>query len=486
MIKKISALILMVGFVSISLNGQGLKDRIKNKISSSGSGSDDFADKEWESLGDIALRWEDGMYTHRKETGGMWEPGGKQEVKFIKEDGIIKKVIIADKEYGISRMMGSEFVRFYHYKNDLLYMTETTIIQYRMANRTSMQIEECYGDKVSIGKAKKEIVAFREYTDVAVEADREAIANEEKANRAKYGLEDKEVASIEMVFPEGKPTKVRSGVDYKFGLEITLADGTVMKTHNIGGEAYMEDFVASDYKGAVWGPGSEYTTGSYGGHMHNTSGSFRPKAAAEGKDVFTVTIAPKYKGAGKTTVSFPIEYPNGQKYSCNGESGYDTPGSRGVAGGRAGHGCPLVIEVKIVKHSETGADLYLCKITDGFTQSVSYLKFNKSDGSLHVDAYGGTGGTGAEGDPKKEGEYGQPGQGGTGGNGGNGGEIVLILDPAASGLDFTYEVRAGYGGSGGSGGFCWSCPYGSRGKGGSAGSAGSAGSFKKETKKVTF
>ncbi len=490
--RKATILLMLIGLTSMSASAQGWKDKI-----GLGGGDANSGEPETRSMTEIAKLWEDQKLTRYMPYGGgngMLQASGSAFVKFVKDANgeVIKfrsgtydtETSLNDYEpysYG-----GSDFVDCYFQNHmNVIYMTESSIVSYSLDGDYRVKvINFVLGKK---GKTKgwlEEIQAYRDYRDNKLESDRDAIAQEEIDNRAKYTLEGKQVTNIEFVFPNGKPEKVIVGEEYKFGFEITLADGSKMKTKNIGGEAYIEDFLAEESHGFVSGPGEDYMTGMYGAHS-SPIGYFKVYTGSNNSDLYQLKISSKFGGDATTTLEIPIAYNLKETYSCVGEDGYPGFGTTGAGGGRAGHGCPLTVEVKLVKHTETGEDLYSCKITDGFTGAVSYVKVRKG-GSLHVEAFGGYGGNGGNGVDKRTGEYGEPGKGGKGGKGGNGGNILLIVDPSATGLEFTYDNGGGSGGSGGEHGWCISCPYGSHGQVGDSGEGGPSGTYNKEVKKVSF
>lgn len=470
---------------------QKLKDKFKNKISGI-SGSQDSVAFDDRSMTEIAKGWETGEYKMWDKYTGMnaWDPEvGKTYLHFDRNDAgdVVsirhgEEIIYATFEpyaYG-----GSDFIGcYFESAMNIIHLTDESVICYSLDKdyRVS-ELNWCAGKKVKYKSAMKMVQALRDYRENTVEGDREAIAQEEKEHREKYSLENKNVVAIKAVFPDGKPIAIKDGSSYVIGFEITLEDGTVWKTSNIGGEAYVEDLEISTEKNCwVSGVGNDYSTGMYGGNP-KTRASITGSVSDLTRDIATIVVKPKYSGSAELKLEFNVAYKQKELYMCTGQDGY--PGyNNSSQGGRAGHGCPVEVEITTTKHSETGAFLFIARITDDFTGKTEILKFTSA---LHVNVEGGMGGTGAPGNDSQDDDLAVPTDGGMGGTGGNGGDIELILDPSATDLQFTYNVDAGSGGDGGDGGHCWSCPAGRNGARGPKGTAGTSGSFNKTVRSVSI
>ncbi len=487
-------ILLTVLLVFAAINGaeaQKLKDRINNKLSQLKGDDQDTVAMDDRSMTEIAKGWETGEYKRYSKYTGMntWDPetdkiylhfdrNEQGEVTAIRHGEEVIYATFEPYTYG-----GSDFVGCY-FENalNIIHLTDESVICYHLDSEYRVAgLKWCAGKKVKYKPTIGMIQALRDHREKTVEGDREAIAQEEIEHRAKYTLEGKNVASIEAVFPDGKPGHLVDGSSVDIGFKITLDDGTVMKTSNIGGHAYVEDLVEEGENCYISGVGSDYSPATYGANP-KTKAVLRGNVHNFSKDKATVTIKPKYGGSAVLTLDFTVLFKDNEIYSCEGEDGY--PGYAGGApGGRAGHGCPVDVEIKLIKHTVTGDPLYIARIKDNFTGKVTKIKFNSG---LQVNVRGGMGGTGANGSDKQSGEYGVPGKGGTGGTGGNGGDINLVLDPSAKNVDFTYKNGAGSGGNGGRGGTCWSCPNGDDGPQGDRGASGSSGSFDKTIRSVNL
>lgn len=443
---------------------------------------------------EIARLWNDKQYITwypYSSAYGMMQMGTSQVIKFIKNsEGDVTEIRVGNESvydtFKPDFRSGTDFVTAYSVNAmSVLYLSEKGIVSYTIEDGyTVKSINWVASKRNSIRGAIKEVQAYLDYGKRKVEADRQARIQARKEHRAKYSLEGKEVVAIEMIFPNGEPKEITlDGVE--IGFEATLKDGSKIKTKNCGGEGYIEDFVLDFHNGKSIGIGSGYTPMGYGDYYVSKSMVAGAFTDVSGRDIFSVTVKSRYGGDASVSKEIALVYPTSMNVYHNGETGYTYPGNGKANGGVAGHGSPLTVWVKKVKHTETGEDLYMIKIQDGFTSAVQYIKLSGA-ASLYVEANGGAGGDGSPGKSKWSSDSGKPESGGNGGQGGNGGDIHLILDPSAKSFTFTYSNKAGAAGGAGRGGNCNSCPYGSEGDRGSKGSPGSAGTFKQDVKAVTF
>jgi len=484
---KIFLGLVMLALTLTSLNGtsQTLKEKVAQKLEEQRKKSEEKKNPKdgpasIESIKEIATRWEEQCSkTNYKPPSfdGKLERRGITQANFIKdsagnviaihlggdrlENGDIKKPkIYLPYDYEASNFTEAYFKDAMH----IIYLTDKSIVEYSVDSKYQVKwINKVIGDKGKSVKAwRKEIQAYRDYRDVRIAADREALKQAEIAHRTKYGLEGKTVTDIKIVHMGSIPKAAEVGSSIKFGLEVTLADGTKDKTQNVGGNLYIEDF-KSDYP-HFSGIGSEYYVGKWGGHCHcyNAEASFKGDAKPSENDLTNISIESKYGGSGKATLNLPIVYERTSEF----------PGSGFIS-----------VYVKKIKHSETGETLFQCKINDRYVRL-------REGGSLVVNANGSMGMPGREGccdkypDDVKE----RPGPGGNGGNGTNGGTITVIKDPNVKGSSFKFTgyVNGGLAGPAGQGGRCYNCLYDQHGKNGQPGIAGKDGSISERTGKAPF
>jgi hypothetical protein len=442
---------------------------------------------------ELAALWIDKMYFswYPETANGMMKMGTSQVVKFIKKGDYVSEIWVGNEgvedKYPLSGVSGSYFCdryAFNHMHN--LYLTEKAIVCYTIntSDYTVNSIDWCARSRKSYKATIKEIQAYLDYAKLKTQADRTARENARAEHRKKYTLEGKDVVSIEIIFPNGAPSVMTlDGVE--LGFEATLADGSKIKTANLGGQGYVEDYEFEFHNGTISGARKDYSPGMYGEYYVPETTIHGAYTDIMDRDIFKMTVRSQYGGSAVAELIVPLRYPYNFEHFSSGEDGYTYPGLGNAAGGAAGHGSPLTISVKTVKHTETNEDIYLVKIVDGFTGAAKYIKLSQG-GSLEVNVNGGRGGDGQRGTSRGSDDSGKPGTGGNGGRGGNGGDIVLIKDPGAKDFSLVYNNKAGQGGGAGAGGNCFSCPYGSTGDRGKAGIAGDSGSFTESVKKVTF
>lgn len=395
--------ILSLLFISATVaNGQFLKN-VKDKVSGGGTSTT----TEFKSLGEIANQWADGSYSKRRQNNGMWEPMGKKEIKFIKdENGDVVKIDIDGEKYGINRSTGAPFVKSFG-GNHMLYLTETTIIMYYKAS-SGIYPSECYGAKKGIGASKKEIIAFRDFADAKIEEQKAQYSKEQgelaekKAaeRKAKYGLEGKDVAKIEII-NLSVPEKFGHYTGFSFDLKATLKDGTEITTEN--GTGYMSDYEIS----------YDESTYNYG----------KLEKGFLDDDQITITAKCKSNPSLTTSETVVMKYNQDITNKWNG-----TSWSRG----RGENAYNFKIEVKATKHKVTNADLLMIRITNVSTGELTDEYKIAADQTVHFFCSGGNGGT----------------DDGRGNDGGNGGNLTVIKDPNVKYFNLDYKNYAGRGGKG--------------------------------------
>lgn len=212
------------------------------------------------------------------------------------------------------------------------------------------------------------------------------------------------------------------------GFEVVLADGTVLKTKNLGGKTPYADF-------EVKASGGQYSGGDL-------------KVANDSRDIpgdkILIEACSKFddkKIWGKLT--HPINYYSEINYQYQGSSG--TSG-RGMTVGYSENGQDgkdgRSVRVSAEKLTVNGSVISHIKITDATTgQLLSEAKLHK-DAKITINVSGGNGGSGVEGRSCYS------GNGGSGGNGGNGGDVYLS-GTAASQIQLSVLNDGGKGGSGG-------------------------------------
>ncbi len=449
---------------------------------------------------EVAKGWEDGKKStwkpYSSSERGMLEPFGKYtEFKFIKDaNGNVTEILQDGKKYTTYSYRGSDFKDAYSISHmKVLYLSPTRIINYSV-NPTTYRVDGIngiYGTKTSIKDAIKEVQAYLDYRGEKVDADREAIAEEQRQHRAKYTLEGKKVVKITVEFPQGKPKQFVDRQKFEVGFVIELSSGETVKTMNLGGNAYMEDLEVventlvsgSTILGGVGGIGSKYMTNEFGAYNREYKGAyFTPNISRDinSDNQLRLKVKSKFDGVGEAVIEGPVYYGNSHGESFSGRSGDDgVTGKPGTDAGAGGTGPDVLVELKQVTHPKTGQKVHLYKINSTYYPIAA-------GGSMSVSSRGGAGGHGGNGDDVHDSATIAAGDGGLGGPGGDGGTITLMVDPSVSTPhNFQYDVRGGNGGHGGYAGTCWDNP-GLNGDGGKGGNAGHSGSFKEKKGKVSF
>lgn len=370
-------------------------------------GGENSSEKEFKSISELANQWEDGAYFKRVEYSGMLQPQGKEDIKFIKKDGEVEKIDIDGTVYEKGKASNTDVVMSYFKGQWMLYLTESSIIQYNMSG-SNIYVKAIWGSKVGVGKGQKEIAAYRQWAESEInkqksehaDAEKERREKEAKERKAKYGLHDKSVKAIEIVNLK-IPEKFGHFTNFEFDMKAILNDGSVISTteNNTG---YMSDYKVT-YKNCTFD-----NRGLIGGSFIKDDKIIIEVALANDENI-------------KTTKEVVLKYNQPITFTYNGMSW-----SRG-AGESAGD---YRIEVKQNKHAVTGKDVLRIKI---FTMSGSdaLSEFSMAtDQTLNFNCNGGNGGV----DDNR------------GNDGGNGGNILLIKDPSVKTFNLNYRNNGGKGG----------------------------------------
>lgn len=411
--RKTIFMITMMLATATAGNAQGVLDKVKNKVNQEGSETT-AQSGEMTSLDVVAATWQDGQYMRRRETGGMWKPYGKQEVKFhLDADGLVSGIEIRGDKFEAVKIDGASFVSEYTYRGSRLYVLPTSIVMYRHASGGVFP-EEVYGEKVSISKIKKEIEDFMlaagEIQGAQVqESTKNSIEAAEKAEAErfeKYSLEGKDVAKIEIINLR-VPEKFGHFRGITFDLKATLKDGTVISTEKWN-EGYRSDYTIA------------YDAANY--KQRDLDGEILQSGFVD-DDEITVTVTCKHHPSLKVSKTVQLKY--------NEDVSFNYRNGASMSMGNGGNAMNYRIEVKQVKHAKTGADLVKVRITN-ITEGETVSEFKMGiDQTLHFSCNGGKGGD--DGRDFREGI----------GNGGNGGDITLIKDSNVKYFNLDYSNKGG-------------------------------------------
>jgi len=271
-----------------------------------------------------------------------------------------------------------------------------------------------------------------------------AIAAKEAEENSLKGKSIKSI-SLKLVDP---PSEVGMFSVLSIGMEVTLTNGTVLKTKNLGGKTPYTDFETSF-------SGGDFTGGDF-------------KVANDSREIpydkIDIQVWSKFDSKVKGNFSYPLNYRSDVFLHYNGRGGAHGRGSTSGVSPNGGHGKDArSINLVASALSINGEKIIQVTATDASTgELLSETKINPKN-IFTVNVSGGNGGNGCEG------RHEHSGDGGNGGDGGNAGDVYLSGD-GASLLQITVLNDGGNAGSGGS---PKTSNYNTRGSNGSRGSKGS-------------
>ena len=439
---------------------------------------------------ELVSKWKDGDYqwwqpyphgSMRPKSRRMIPGTGTFSLKVEYDgDNKAKKIKIDNSTYIQLIVRGGNYVMGYEQNtNYCVYVKEDMLIVYALDYMKSSKAQEMPVEKIQfvIGndlrkQMKKvrmldlmnEVTAYREKAFQQIDQNKFDALTAERQHKEKYTLKDKEIEKIEFVFPDGKPKSMSTGNSIDVGYQITLKDGDVFRTNNIGGEAFIDEFETRC------------------DNCHSVASGFTGLGADIGeRDVATFYAKSKYGNSAEIEISLPINYDGEVSIHRNGSSGrngdvYTHDATNGSSGGS------ITCYVTTTKHSETGELLYVVSQDEGSREGT---KLNRDAGGIVLFAEGGDGGHGSKGDGVDAEDYTYAENGGNGGDGGDGGLIKVYIDPSAKECPIRYSVAGGRGGRGGFGGDCFNC-HERDGKNGASGTNGTTGTYIRKIQKVVI
>lgn len=254
---------------------------------------------------------------------------------------------------------------------------------------------------------------------------KEARAEEARVIAAKNSLEGKNIKSI-LIKLVDEPSEFGLLSVFQVGFEVTLTDGNVLKTKNLGGLTPYTDF---DYRATS----GEFTGGDF--KVHGNADKIE-------EDKMTLSVWSKFDPSVKGQFETTLNYKNDLFYNFQGQWGNH---GRRVVGysdygtsGSAGHSISVTANRRQA-NDETVIDISIYDLQT----SRSYQCTLHPDHTLHIDVSGGNGGNGLNGDRTTS------GNGANGGDGGDGGTIS-VSGTASQILKIDAKTSGGAGGKGGS------------------------------------
>jgi len=317
------------------------------------------------------------------------------------------------------------------------------------------------GDLESVNKSvvTYAVATFKNQTGARANV-KEAKAELAAAERKINSIENKEVSKIEIQLVS-KPSKVAHFSEaIKYGVVVTLKNGTLLKTPNLGGKIPWDDFILS-HEG-----------------VSNTIDEVRvdENAANIPNDLIRLKIASKYHGSLKASKSINTTNDLSIQVNQNGFWGWERHKYmtvfQGVDGQHAGRGDNLIVKVKTVSHKQSGVKINKIEIYNTTDDKLVAQYKLLTTTELIINAKGGQGDNGKKGRKSEN-------IGGNGGSGGAGGNVTVIKDPSTTKFNITINNNGGKGGNGGA-------PYYSSGNKGNIGVSGDDGNISNQVKNITL
>lgn len=324
------------------------------------------------------------------------------KVEVVKEGGEYKYIQLGQWKFVAEKNPDSDKIANFKGSPGALYISETKIVTYygRSGDEGGIAIKRFYGTKEPAKKIEAEIVAYNKYTkelinaDVAVaDAERARIAAEKAAARkAKYGLHDKDVKSIEVIAQA--PAKFGYFIPFSYEVVATLTNGTKISTAN--GEGFLDDYIITK-------PKTSYEGALESGFLNS--------------DELTITAKLKKNPSISHTAKVSVPYNSDIRFEYYGKGWYHKRGDNGY---------DVTVTIKQERHSVTGEPVLRVRIESN-ADYASLVEFSISpDKAIIIDCSGGAGGN-------EEGHF----------NGGNGGNVRVIKDPSVESFYIDYDISGG-------------------------------------------
>ena len=228
-----------------------------------------------------------------------------------------------------------------------------------------------------------------------------------EAHKAKYSIKGKEITKIEIQTTHD--AKIGQGSAFDYGVVATLKDGSTIKTKNLGGEGYIEDYditVEGNLESNLSGQFISYKPNSHKGDYVLVSAKSKHHPTLSKADKKVILTYDK-----SVILDFTSVY-----IKRDGEPGPN-----------------LRIDVKVVNHTETKEEILEYRIYDEKGEMTHKIRLKK-DVLLKVIS------NGAKSQNRREVTN-------QCGNGGDGGNITLNVDPKV-GTDYNFDY-SNIGGAGG-------------------------------------
>ncbi|MGV6861836.1 MAG: hypothetical protein ACWA41_08685 [Putridiphycobacter sp.] len=239
-------------------------------------------------------------------------------------------------------------------------------------------------------------------------------------------LKGKSVKSIQVKFVD-TPKEIGMLSVVQIGFIVTLADGKILKTKNLGGKTPYTDFKV------------EAKSGDYSGGDFKVSNDCNTII----DDKIYLTVYSKYQTNIKGEFSYPLNYKSNIYYQYQGGGGAFGRGSTVGYSEHGGNGKDgRDIQIATERLTINGNPVIQYTIYDNYGQVLALAKVHE-DYKITINLNGGNGGNGADG------RHCHSGNGGNGGDGGNGGSATLS-GSAKNHHNIIITTQGGRAGTGGS------------------------------------
>ncbi len=415
-------IILLALFTGIqSAQGQTLKERIKAKadaleakMNNIATGSNNARIPVFSTdMGqdEIAKSWKDGSYKYYLDRSAGWKTEESLDLKFVANaDGVIDKIMVGDEPYNLQdKSMGFGTQYYGEWNHYFLVMDTATIVLYMRMSDDYYYVKHCINNHIgSNNTVADDLIAYvKDASALNSTLSTERSNAREAERKAKYGLADKDVASIKVnIKPIELDGKFSLGQYGKIDYEIvaTLTDGTEISTHDGG---YTTDYSIS--------------------RPHAQDDDFDVILPVfSDKDVYQVDVTLDKDNSITATGKVALTYDYDLSFNWSAYGGFRK---------RNGDSARDVdLYIKQTTNTESGKTLLMARIVDSYSdEMLSEFKIDPSK-TMYIKLYGGDGGV-DEGTPT---------------NGGNGGDVTVHVDPNVT----SYKLKTGLtGGSGGKGSY---------------------------------
>jgi hypothetical protein len=296
-------------------------------------------------------------------------------------------------------------------------------IKYILTDKSVGSYED---EKEKLDTYRKELLPLQENARQERSDLKSELAAKEAAENT---LEGKEIKKIEVKLVDD-PGDIGHLTIVAIGVEVTLADGTLLKTKNLGGKTPYSDFVF------------EVSGGDYAGGDFKVANDARKIPG----DKITVKARSKFSNNQiQGQLNHPINYKSEIFYQYQGRGGQlGRPNTVGISkhggNGTDGRSVNVLAELNTIN----GESVNEITITDAISGELLTTSKLHVDSPVTINVCGGRGGDGADGD------YASDHNGGNGGDGGNAGYVTLMGSGAES-IQLSVLSTGGRGGNGGKG-----------------------------------